>query len=153
MSIRIDTRAHDRLAWKREHATRKVQLHLGLELVNQTLDWLELLGVDEIVTLNKVDEVLEARVQVRLGANLLTSLKVTVVNVPIQAHEAAENVRHDLFEVARKLCAVVDWEQRRIADLLLDPREHELDVLERRHLGGLLAQASAKCRIDEWHEK
>jgi hypothetical protein len=64
----------------------------------------ELLLVDQFELLNKVDEVLEAGVEVRLGAEADDLLEVRVVDVGVDAEEAREDLFDDALEVL--------WERR-----------------------------------------
>lgn len=91
----------------------------------------------------------------RLGANVLDLLKVAVIDVPVQPEQSLEDVLHHMGEVLRELDlwkqslmftqtsttippTIVNGEYSRIGDLLVDPVEHELDVLGRANFNRLL---------------
>ena len=62
----------------------------------------QLFGLDKRELVDEVDEVLEARVQVRLGWKQHDVLKMRVVDVRIHAEQTLEDHLDDSLEVARE---------------------------------------------------
>ena len=75
----------------------------------QVLERGQLLGLDEFELVDKVDEVLEARVEVGLSAQPHDLLEVRVVDVRVDPEQPREDLLHHRLEVLgeRRPCRAV----------------------------------------------
>lgn len=88
--------------------------------------------------IDEQDIVLEARVQMRLEAQLNDDRVVVAVDVRIDTVQALEHVADERGEGLGEGHADARGKHGLVVDVGLDPGHEVLDVLWRRHLGGFL---------------
>jgi hypothetical protein len=128
-----------------------------LELLDQLGQWSKFARVDELELVNEVDEVLEARIQVRLCAEQHDVLEVGVVDVRVHSEQPFENHLYYVHEVLWKWNSQSAWEDLLVVKLVLHPGHQEVYVLARTYFQRslyvvavcpqvLVLWASAHCR-------
>lgn len=88
--------------------------------------------------------VLEARIEMRLQSQVHDHRVVMTIDVRVYAIQALEDIADGLWEVLGKGHTNAAWEGGFVVNIGLYPRHEVLDILGRRHLGGL---GKAGCGI------
>lgn len=109
-----------------EIVLRRLPLSILLELIDERLQRRELLLANEFELIDKVVKVLEAFVQVLLGARLGNVVQMIVVDVSVDTKHSGKNLFHCRHEFLSKRS--IRGENALIVDLRRNPLEEFLHV-------------------------